>query len=71
MKLADNEEAAGEVANAIARNFEKLPENLSNILFGLADNSNRAKYVSYTIAANFYHLLSKVRTELLRRTLSK
>ena len=39
--LADNKMRAGDVAQAVSRNFDKLPENVRNdLLVKLADNNN-------------------------------
>ena len=63
--LADNKDAASDVAHAIDRNFDKLPENVQNLLFKLADNKNTASDVVYAIAQNFDKLPENVRNEVL------
>jgi hypothetical protein len=44
-KLADNEDAAGDVANAVAWNFGKLPENVQNLSFKLGDNKLKLRFL--------------------------
>jgi CTP:molybdopterin cytidylyltransferase MocA len=54
LKLADNPDAARDVADTVARNFDKLPENVRNgLLMKLADNPDAARYVADTVARNF------------------
>ena len=66
LKLADNKDADYAVAEAVDRNFDKLPTNVQNLLFKLADNKVRA----YWVAHNLDKLPEGLRIKLLT-TLSK
>jgi hypothetical protein len=66
VKLADNKEAARYVAEAVANNFDKLPENVQNLLFKLADNKGAAEGISYGVADNFDKLPENVQNLLFK-----
>jgi hypothetical protein len=44
--------------------MHKLPENVQNLLFKLAENKDTAKGVASAVAHYFYKLLENVRNEL-------
>jgi hypothetical protein len=66
IKLADNKEAAWSLASAVSYNFDKLPENVQNLLFKLADNKETAGDAA-AVANNFDKLPENVRNELQKR----
>ena len=56
VKLANNKDAAEQVARAISHNFDNLPPNIQNLLFKMADNKDEAKAVAEAISHNFDNL---------------
>ena len=74
LKLADNDEAAGNVAYAIINNINNLPLNVQqvllkladNVLFKLADNDEAGLDVAYAIAENFDKLPSNIQQFLFK-----
>ncbi|MBU7028025.1 MAG: GNAT family N-acetyltransferase, partial [Theionarchaea archaeon] len=65
LKLAEKDEAAGEVARAVADNFNRLPENVRNLLFNLSEKDEAAGEVARAVADNFNRLPENVRNKLL------
>jgi hypothetical protein len=57
--------AVVEVTNAIASNFNILPENVRSILFQLVDNPYSDKSVANAIMSNFDNLDEEVRNKFL------
>lgn len=55
------------VANAVAYYYDKVPENVQNLLFKLADNKNVAGAVADAVASNF-KIPENTRNRLLRIT---
>jgi hypothetical protein len=49
LKLAENDNAAGDVASAIIRNFDKLPADVQQLLFKLAENDKTAPRLTKTV----------------------
>jgi hypothetical protein len=65
-KLANNnKEIAASVADVVAYNFDRLPDNVRNELFKLADNKEASGNISYAVAKYFDKLPDNVRNELL------
>jgi hypothetical protein len=46
VKLAENKEAAGNVAGCVAANYDKLPENVRNLLFKLAERKDTGRVIA-------------------------
>jgi len=65
LKLAEKYEV-GWVAEAIAKNFNRLPEDVRNLLFTLAERDKTAGYVAYAVAENFNELPEGIRNLLFK-----
>ncbi len=62
--LAEKGEATWDVAFAIAKHFNELPENIRQILFTLTEKDEAAGAVAFAIAKHFNELPEKVRQML-------
>ncbi|MDY6958485.1 MAG: hypothetical protein SVK08_04945, partial [Halobacteriota archaeon] len=60
-KLSEKDSAAGDVAWAVARNFNELPEDVRNLLFKLSEKDGAAGDVAWAVADNFNELPEDVR----------
>ena len=70
--IAEKDEAAGYVAHAVAKNFDKLPEAVgNNLLFKLAEKDKAAGYVAWAVAENFDTLPEAVGNNLLFKLAEK
>jgi hypothetical protein len=68
INLSSNKDAASDVAEAVAKNYDKLPENIRNgILLKLAGNKDTARYVSEAVSNNFDKLPKTVKSKLQKR----
>ncbi|GAH75237.1 unnamed protein product, partial [marine sediment metagenome] len=63
--LAGKEETVRDVVSAIIDNFDKLPENIRQILFTLAKKDEAAGVVAFAIIDSFDELPEDVREQLL------
>jgi len=65
-KLAENDNVAGDVANAVASNFDKLDLPVAEeLLFKLAENNNTAEEIVYVVTSNFDKLPLDTSVKLL------
>jgi len=71
LELAEKDEAAWSVAEAVAENFDKLPEDVRNILFRLAEKDETSEDVARAMYWYFDKLSDDVRDELLLRLADK
>jgi hypothetical protein len=55
------------VPRVVAANFDKLPDNVRNLLFNLAEDKEAAVYVARAVAENFDKLPENVRNELRQK----
>jgi len=65
-ELAEKDSAVRDVARAVAKNFDKLPEDVRNLLFKLAEKDSVAGDVAQVIAYNFDKLPEDVRNLLFK-----
>ncbi len=65
-KLADREEAAKDVAWAIAGNFDALPNDVRNMLFQLVEKDEIAEVVAWNIVHNFKRLHQEIKDLLFK-----
>jgi hypothetical protein len=63
-KLANNKQAAGEIAYVVARNHDKLPENVKNLLLKMASDKETAKYLAKVIVSHFYEIRRYITNEI-------
>ncbi len=66
VELSENDHVSGSVARAVAENFEKLPEEIRNLLMVLAKkDSEVAGFVVAAVIRNFDNLSREMRNKLL------
>ena len=59
LTLADNNDAAGDVAHVVVHDFDQLPKDVQNLLFKLADNNDAAGDVARAVAHDFDQLAQR------------
>ena len=70
-KFSEMNWTAGYVAETVARNYDKLPDNVRNLLFKLSENDEAAWGVAEALENNFDNLPEHVRDELLLKLSEK
>jgi hypothetical protein len=70
-KLSKYDEAAGIVANTIARYYKKLPEDVTELLFDLAENEETAYAAANALTRYYEKLPEKARNKLLEALVKK
>ncbi|MDO9097104.1 MAG: hypothetical protein Q7U60_03150, partial [Candidatus Methanoperedens sp.] len=64
-KLSEKNEAAGTVVRAIVHNFDKLPEDVRNLLLELSEIDKAAYSVAFVLFESFNKISEDLRNELL------
>ncbi|AKB36817.1 hypothetical protein MSSAC_2227 [Methanosarcina siciliae C2J] len=67
IKLSKDKNCEKFVSKAIIKNFDRVPENIRNILFGYIENSQNIEYITQSVEGNFSRLPEETSMKILSK----